>query len=172
MGYGALYSYLVRILHVVKDLDCRNPECELCEEMRGIRSRPQFKDRSSGIVPDALLSFPISFTMSDNTGKFFKFARDLIPRARALRNGCRGHFLGANKKGNKLVKYFVDCDGSSTQEWYDIWYDLLLQLSDNPYLHLADDLQNMTMKWLQLRGQEVAAGWFGEIGRFRTMAGG
>ena len=160
MGYGALYSYLVRILHAVKDLDCRNPECELCEEMRGIRSRPQFKAWSSGIVPQALLSFPISFTMSDNTGKFFKFARDLIPSA--LRNGCRGHFLGANKKGNKLVKYFVDCDGTTAQGWYDIWYDLLLKLSDNPYLHLADGLQDMTMKWLHLHGQEVAAGWFGE----------
>ena len=86
MAYGALYSYLVRILHVVKDLDCWQSECQLCEEMRGIRSRPQFKDWSSGIVLDALLSFPISFTMSDNTGKFFKFAKELIPGA--LRNGC------------------------------------------------------------------------------------
>ena len=63
MAYGALYSYLIRILHKAKDLDCQNSEChsELCEEMRGIRSRPQFKAWSSGIVPQALLSFPNQF---------------------------------------------------------------------------------------------------------------
>ena len=98
--------------------------------------------------------------MLDNTGKIFKFAKDMIPGA--LRNGCRGHFLGANKKGNKLLKYFVKCDGTDAQGWYNIWYDLLLQLMNNSYVHLAADLQTMLMEWLKLHGQEVAAGWFAE----------
>ena len=33
---------------------------------------------------------------------------------------------------------------------------------NNPYLHLAEDLQLMVMEWLKLHGQEVAAGWFVE----------
>ena len=72
----------------------------------------------------------------------------------AFWNGCRGHFLGMNKKGNKLVKYF--------NAWYDIWYDLLILLMNNPYLHLTDNFQVMLMDWLRLHGQEVAAGWFAE----------
>ena len=44
-----------------------------------------------------------------------------------------------NKKGNKLLKYFQFCDGTDTQGWYVIWYDILIQVMNNPYLHLADD---------------------------------
>ena len=41
-------------------------------------------------------------------------------------------------------------------------YDLLILLMNNPYLHLAENLQLMCMDWLKLHGQEVAAGWFAE----------
>ena len=64
-AYTTLYSYLVRVVHAVKDLDCREDD-----ELRGIRSRPQFQDWNSGIVPEAMLQLQVQHTMSDNTGNF------------------------------------------------------------------------------------------------------
>jgi len=61
----------------------------------------------------------------------------------ALMNGCRGHFTGMNKKGKKLLKYFQACDGNDAEGWFLIWYDLVIQVMNNPYLHLAEDLQAM-----------------------------
>ena len=63
MAYTLLYSYLVRILHAVKDLDCRNEDCQLCNEMWGIRSRQQFQDWNSGIVSGHMLQLQVQFTM-------------------------------------------------------------------------------------------------------------
>ena len=124
MAYSALYSYLVRILHAVKDLDCRNSECELCEEMRGIRSRRNLR---TGVRA--------SFRMP-----FFHSPSVLLCRTTPVNSSNSPETLFPARSAmvvEDTVKYFIDCDDTSAQDWYDIWYDLLLQLSDNPYLHLC-----------------------------------
>ena len=82
-------------------------------------------------------------------------------------NGCRGHFTGMNKKGKKLLKYFQDSYDTDAEGWFNIWYDLVLQIMNNSYLHLAKDLHMMLMDWLNMHNQPAAV----RIGCFHTMAG-
>jgi len=86
------------------------------------------------------MMLPVKYTMSDNTGKFHKFVRE--DTRYALSNLCRGHLTGLSRQKKLHVNYFRDWSRTSASEWYDGFYHILLQATNNPYLHFAIDLQH------------------------------
>ena len=58
-------------------------------------------------------------------------------RHRVCHQSSRGlrRFVAGLIQNKRFDAAIVDCDGTTAQGWYDIWYDILLKLSDNPYLH-------------------------------------
>ena len=96
-----------------------------------------------------------------NTSKFWKFAKMIIPKA--LRNGSRGHFTGIARQKRLQLKYFKAYKSSTAEEWYEIWYDIIFQAMNCPYLHFAEHLQHMILNWLEDHGQQEAVAWFSKL---------
>ena len=171
--YAALYKDIVRASFALKKLKrCkREPgQCELCDGLGEIRNELHYKEWLATLIPGQDMMLPVKYTMSDNTGKFHKFVREVIRYA--LSNVCRGHLSGLARQKKLHLEYFREYSGMSASEWYDGFYDILLQAMNNPYLHLANDLQHMMLDWLNAHGQEVAVAWFHKYWMEDTGVGG
>ena len=122
--YAALYKDIVRACFALKRLKlCHSKpgECELCDGLRAIRQELHYKEWVSTLLPGQDMMLPVKYTMSDNTGKFHKFVREVIRYA--FNNLCRGHLTGLSRQKKLHVEYFREWSGSEASEWYDGFYD-------------------------------------------------
>ena len=127
---------------------------EVCKEIGEIRDGLHYKEWLATLRPGQDMMLPVKYTMSDNTGKIFKFVKEGIRNA--LSNMCRGHLTGVSRQKQLHIKYFRPYRRFTAAEWYEKFYDILLLAMNNPFLHFANDLQHMILNWLNIHGQEIA----------------
>ena len=160
-GYTALCKDTIRGAHALKDnRQCRRDGCELCYGMRDILAGRHMKKWMDSLLPGQSLSLPFKYTMSDNTGKFAKFVKYNLPDVG--RNICRAHLTGIARQKQSHVKHFRAHADLPPHDWYDAWYDIILQAMNCPYLHIAEDVQHMIFDWLNEHGQVIAVAWFAQ----------
>ena len=157
--YAALYKDILRCTWALKKFPiCKRDKCEVCMELAAIRAGLHYKEWLATLRPGQEMMLPVKYTMSDNTGKIFKFVKEVIRNA--LCNLCRGHLTGVARQKQQHIKYFRPFRRLSAADWYEKFYDVLLLAMNNPYLHFANHLQHMILNWLTLHGQAVAVSWF------------